>query len=153
MTKRSQRIKTIVDIKATQEKDTLEALGASQRKLSAMQAQVDSLRKYQQEYRDSFNRLGHAGTRVAQLLEFRSFMDKLDKAIAGQEHFLDACAIDLMAKRKTWEGMHHRTQSLQKVYNSALTAEIKQESKLEQLEQDERASRSGRNSSGGTGNA
>jgi flagellar protein FliJ len=40
--------------------------------------------------------------------------------------------------------MHHRTQSLQKVCNSALAAEIKQEGKLEQLEQDERASRAGR---------
>ena len=153
MTKKSQRIKTIVDIKAAQEKDTLEALGASQRKLLAMQAQVESLRKYRQEYQDRFNQLGSDGTRVAQLLEFRSFMDKLDKAIAGQEHSLDECETDLMAKRKIWEGMHHRTQSLQKVYNSALTAEIKQESKLEQMEQDERASRSGRNSSGGMRNA
>jgi flagellar FliJ protein len=49
-----------------------------------------------------------------------------------------------MTKRKTWEAMHHRTQSLQKVCNSALAAEIKQDGKLEQLEQDERASRSGR---------
>jgi flagellar protein FliJ len=144
MAKKSGRIKTIVDIKATQEKNTLEALGASQRKLSAMQAQVESLRKYRQEYQDNFNQLGRKGAGVAQLLEFRSFMDKLDKAIAGQEQSLVECEIDLMAKRKTWEGMHHRTQNLQKVYTSALTAEIRQESKLEQMEQDERASRSDR---------
>ena len=86
MMKKSQRIKTIVEIKATQEKNTLEALGASQRKLLATQAQVESLRKYRQEYQDRFNQLGSAGINVAQLLEFRSFMDKLDKAIAGQEH-------------------------------------------------------------------
>jgi flagellar FliJ protein len=89
------------------------------------------------------------GISVVQLLEFRSFMDKLDQAIAGQEHSLSECETDLMMKRKIWEGLHHRTQSLQKVCNSALAAEIKQEDKLEQLAQDERASRSGRNSSGG----
>jgi flagellar protein FliJ len=144
MIKKSQRIKTIVEIKATQEKSSLEALGASQRKLLATQAQVDSLRKYRHEYQDKFNQLGCTGISVVQLLEFRSFMDKLDKAIAGQEHALSECETDLMTKRKIWEGLHHRTQNLQKVCNSALAAEIKQESKLEQLEQDERASRSGR---------
>jgi flagellar FliJ protein len=144
MIKKSQRIKTIVEIKATQEKNALEALGAFQRKLLATQAQVESLRQYRQEYQDRFNQLGCAGISVVQLLEFRSFMDKLDKAIAGQEHILSECEADLMTKRKIWEGLHHRTQSLQKVCNSALAAEIKQEGKLEQLEQDERASRSGR---------
>lgn len=147
MMKKSQRIKTIVEIKATQEKNTLEAFGASQRKLSATQAQVENLRKYRQEYQNKYNQLGGStGITVTQLLEFRAFMDKLDKAIAGQEHSLSECETDLTNKRKIWEGLHHRTQSLQKVCNSALAAEIKQEGKLEQLEQDERISRSGRNS-------
>ncbi len=151
--KKSQRIKTIVEIKAAQEKNTLEALGTSQRKVLALQAQVESLKKYRQEYQDRFNEMGHDGIRAVQFLEFRSFMDKLDKAIAGQEHSLETCKTDCVTKRKIWEGMHHRTQSLQKVYNSALAAEIKQASKFEQLEQDERASRSGRNSSGSMRNA
>ena len=148
MMKKSQRIRTIVEIKAAQEKNALEALGASQRKLQEMQAQIESLKKYRQEYQDRFNQLGCAGIGVGQLLEFRSFMDKLDKAIAGQEYFLSECETDLMTKRKIWEGMHRRTQSLQKVCDAALAIEIKQEDKLEQLAQDERASRLGRNSSG-----
>ena len=145
--KRSQRIKTIVEIKAAQEKSALEALGAAQRKLQEMQAQVDSLKNYRLEYQAKFTQLGQAGTSVVHLQEFRAFMDKLDKAIAGQEQALSECETLLMAKRKLWEGMHHRTQSLQKVCDSALAAELKQEDKLEQLEQDERACRSGRNSS------
>ena len=144
MIKKSQRIKTIVEIKAAQEKNSLEALGASQRKLLATQAQIESLKKYRQEYQAKFNQQGETGISVVRLLEFRSFMDKLDKAIAGQEHALGECETDFMTKRKIWEGLHHRTQSLQKVCNSALSAELKQESKLEQLEQDERASRLGR---------
>jgi flagellar protein FliJ len=145
MMKKSRRIKTIVDLKATQEKNALEALGTSQRKLLATQTQVESLRKYRQEYQDRFNQLGYAGARVAQLLEFRSFMDKLDKAIAGQEQALNECKTDLITKKNIWEELHHRTQNLQKVCNTALAAEVKQEGKLEQLEQDERISRSARN--------
>ncbi len=153
MTKKSQRIKTIVDLKAAQEQDSLEALGVSQRKLMAMQAQVDNLKKYRQDYQDKFNRLGNIGANVGQLLEFRSFMDKLDKAIAGQEQSLDQSKAELTAKRKTWESMHHRTKSLKKIYQAALKTELKQENKSEQLEQDERASRLGRNNADNMKNA
>jgi flagellar protein FliJ len=145
--KKSNRLKTIVDLKAAQEQDSLEALGASQRKLIAMQAQVDNLKKYRQDYQDKFNQLGSVGANVSQILEFRSFMDKLDKAIAGQEHALDQSKTELAMKRKTWEGMHHRTKSLDKIYQTALKTESKQENKFEQSEQDERASRLGRNNS------
>ena len=153
MIKKSQRIKTIVEIKATQEKSALEAFGASQRKLLTSQAQVESLKNYRQGYLDNFNQLGSGGISVVKLLEFKSFMDKLDQAITGQEGLLNDCKIDLMTKRKIWEGLHHRTQTLQKICKSALAAEIKQEDKLEQSEQDERASRSGRNNSEGIRNA
>ena len=153
MIKKSQRIKVIVDIKAAQEKTTLEALGASQRKLETLQFQIESLKQYRQEYQDKFNQMGEAGIKVAQLLEFRSFMDKLDKAITGQEYSLDACKAEVGLKRKLWESLHQRTQSLQKVCNSALAAELMQARKLEQLEHDEYASRAGRNGSGSMRNA
>lgn len=141
--KKSQRIKTLVDLKAAQEKTALEALGASQRKLSTARNQVDGLREYRRSYQEGFNQQGNAGIGVTRLLEFRSFMDKLDNAIAGQEQILDACEAEVINKRKTWEGLHHRTQSLQKVCDAALREELRQESKREQLEQDERASRLG----------
>ena len=70
MMKKSQRIKTIVEIKAAQEKSSLEALGASQRKLLAAQTQVESLRKYRQEYQDRFNQLGSGGIKVASCWNF-----------------------------------------------------------------------------------
>jgi flagellar FliJ protein len=144
--KKSHRLKTIVDLKVAQEKESLEAVGISQRNLIAMQAQVDNLRKYRQDYQNKFNQLGSTGANVSQLLEFRSFMDKLDKAIAGQEHALDQSKTELAMKRKIWETMHHRTKSLKKIYQAAIKTELKQESKFEQLEQDERAARLGKSS-------
>ncbi|MDI1276508.1 flagellar export protein FliJ [Methylobacter sp.] len=151
--KKSQRIKTIVEIKANQEKSALEVLGGVQRQLQSMQAQVEGLRNYRKEYQDRFDQLGAKGVNVAQLLEFRSFIDKLDKAIMGQEQILSSIEVEVIAKRKIWEELHHKTQSLQKVCDSALVVEMKQEAKREQQEQDERASRIGRNNSSGMGNA
>jgi len=151
--KKSQRIKTIVEIKANQEKNALEVLGGVQRQLQSMQTQVEGLRNYRKEYQDRFDQLGAKGVNVAQLLEFRSFIDKLDKAIMGQEQILSSIEAEVIAKRKIWEELHHKTQSLQKVCDSALVVEMKQEAKREQQEQDERASRIGRNNSSGMGNA
>jgi len=101
--KKSQRIKTIVDIKATQEKNALEVLGEVQRRLQSMQAQVDGLKNYRKEYQNRFDQLGVKGVNVAQLLEFRSFIDKLDKAIMGQEQVLSSIEAELKAKRKIWK--------------------------------------------------
>ncbi len=151
--KKSQRIKTIVDIKAKQEKNALEALGAVQSRRLAMLGQIEGLKNYRKEYQLRFEQLGSRGVSVPHLLEFRSFIDKLDKAILGQEHQLNTIELELKAKRKQWEELHQKTQSLQKVCDSALVEEMKLEAKREQMEQDERASRIGRNSNNGIGNA
>ena len=95
--KKSQRIKSIVDIKAMQEKSALEILGAVQRRRFEMQAQIESLLVYRKEYQDRFDRLGAKGVNVAQLLEFRSFIDKLDMAIVGQEQVLSSIEAELIA--------------------------------------------------------
>jgi len=147
--KKSQRIKTLVDINAAQEKNALEAMGEVQKKLLASQAQLEHLRNYRREYQDKFDRLGSEGVNIAQLLEFRSFIDKLDKAILGQEQSLRGIENELNDKKKAWEGLHHRTNSLQKVCDAARLAELKQQDKLEQSAQDERAARSGRSGRNG----
>jgi flagellar FliJ protein len=142
--KKSQRIKTIVELKAAEEQNSLEALGISQRKLATMQTQVDGLKQYRLDYQAKFNLMGNQGTNTNQLQEFRSFMAKLDQAISGQEYALEQAKADMANKRKNWENLHQRTHSLEKVYGSAVKAEVKHESKAEQNEQDERASRGGR---------
>lgn len=141
MMKRSQRIKAVVEIKAAQEKNALEALGASQKKMQGIAAQLESLKTYRRDYQERFNRLGLDGTSVARLMEFRSFMDKLDKAIAGQELTLHGSQAEFQAKQKAWENIRNQTSSLQKVCEAAVATERKLDDKIEQGEQDEWASR------------
>ncbi len=145
--KKSQRIKVLVDLKAAQAKTALEALGVSQRKWLAMETQIEGLKTYRQDYQNKLDQLGAGGTQITQLLEFKSFIEKLDKAIAGQEHTLQAIQMELNFKKKAWETMHHKTQGLQKICDGAARVEAKQEDRLEQLAQDERAGRLGRTSS------
>jgi flagellar protein FliJ len=151
--KKSQRMHMLVDIKESQEKKALEALGETQRKLLALQTQLDNLILYRQGYQEQFTRLGSSGVKVAQLLEFRSFIGKLDQAIAGQQQAMQTIERELASKRKVWEALRHHCNGLQKVRDSARVSELKQADKAEQGEQDERGARFGRNSLNGMINA
>jgi flagellar FliJ protein len=142
--KRSKRLQVIVDIKANQEQKALEILGQSQRQHTQMKGQVEGLTIYRKDYVDKCNAFASEGVKVARLIEFRSFIDKLDVAIVGQERVLKSIEQDVQAKRRLWETMHQSTQAIQKVRESALKVEQKHEDKREQSEMDEHASRLGR---------
>ncbi len=145
--KRSKRLQVIVDIKAQQEQKALEILGQSQRQHTQMKGQVEGLTLYRKDYVDKCNAFAKDGVKVSRLIEFRSFIDKLDVAILGQEKVLKSMEQDVLLKRRMWETMHRSTQSIQKVRETALKIEQKHEDKREQLEQDEHASRLGRKKS------
>jgi flagellar FliJ protein len=142
--KRSKRLQVIVDIKATQEQKSLEVLGQAQRQQTQMKGQVDGLSSYRSDYVDKCNAFAKGGVKVSRLIEFRSFIDKLDIAITGQEKILKNMEQDVLLKRKTWETMYQNTQIIQKVRESALKVEQNHENKREQHEQDEHSSRLGR---------
>jgi flagellar FliJ protein len=142
--KRSKRLQVIVDIKANQEQKALETLGHSQRQHTQMKKQVEGLTNYRSDYVDKCNAFARDGVQVSRLIEFRSFIDKLDVAIAGQERILNNMEQDVQQKRRMWEFTHRSTQSIQKVRESAMKVEQKHEDKREQSEQDEHASRLGR---------
>lgn len=143
--KRSQRLKVIVDLNAESEKKALQELGLAQTKKRELQTQLENLKQYRQEYNSQYQSISEAGVNISKLLEFRSFISKLDKVIADQEQAISALEGELILLRKTWERQHQKTKSLQKVCDSAKAEELKKEHKREQNEQDERATRSGRN--------
>lgn len=139
--KKSQRIQTIVDIKAQQEQKSLEALGETLRRHQEATQQLEHLIQYRQEYLDKFQNNASMGMSVAVLVDFRAFIEKLDQAIAGQAQIVQQSELDVMNKRKTWENKHQHTQSLQKVFDGIVAEEHKLENKREQAESDDRSSR------------
>ncbi|MFA5982715.1 MAG: flagellar export protein FliJ [Methylococcaceae bacterium] len=143
MTKRSKRIETIVNLKALQEKNALEVLGISQRKLQEMHVQIESLKNYRIEYQKKLAQLNFEGNYISRLLEFRSFLDKLDKAIAGQEQAAGNLKAECDKRKQEWEIKLQDCKSLQKVYLAAAKIELKHEEKREQRLQDESSARIG----------
>ena len=151
--KKSDRLKTIVDLNADQEKKALEELGLIQKKQLHAQEQLDNLTQYRKEYQQKYDNYCLNGARAGQLMEFRSFIDKLDQAIKGQEMTVKKLDDDVNNSRNLWLGLHNRTQSLQKICDKAMAAELKHQDKLEQLELDDRVSSGRRNAQNGMRNA
>ncbi|MGY6277585.1 flagellar export protein FliJ [Methylomonas sp. MgM2] len=149
--KRSQRLQSIIDIHAQQEQEALQQLGRSQQQLQAQQTQLEQLHSYQREYLSKLVERQRLGMNVSQLLEFRAFADKLDKAIQGQRQAVAKQEREVQRTRLKWEECHQRTKSLQKLGDLALADELKIENRREQSEQDASAARSARKN--GTGSA
>lgn len=139
--KKSQRLQAITHLHARQEQDAMQAMGRSQRKLLDTQQQLDNLNQYRQEYNAKLQAQQQRGMNINQLLEFRAFAEKLDKAIEAQQDVVQSAERELQRMRKQWEECHQRTKSLQKLGDMALAEEQKLEDKREQAEQDARAGR------------
>ncbi|MCF7972054.1 MAG: flagellar export protein FliJ [Methylococcaceae bacterium] len=139
--KRSQRLQVVVDLKVNQEKKHLEALGKQQNIKLQKETQLNSLKSYRQDYRQKNEHLIKSGISVMQLMEFRAFMEKMDKAIEGEEMALKVLDNELERLRKNWEEAHKYTQGMQKIQGNSRLSEQKQEEKKEQLEMDDRAAR------------
>jgi len=150
MMRKSQRLQVIVDLNENNEKKALEVLGKAQIKKQSLQTQLESLIVYRQEYKDKYQSITKIGVNISQLLEFRAFISKLDKAIEEQEQEISDIEKTVIHVRAAWERQHQKTKSLQKVYGAARKEEIKQENKKEQNEQDDRSTRIGK---GGMRNA
>jgi flagellar protein FliJ len=142
MKKKSERLKVIIELQALQEQEALQALGRSRQKLQELLTQLEGLQTYRLEYQANLAQKQALGIGINQLLEFRAFADKLDKAIEGQHLALKTQEQEVQRAQVYWEESRQRTKSLQKVSDLALVEELKIENHREQLEQDARASRS-----------
>lgn len=144
--KKSERFKVIIEIQSQQERQALQALGRCQQQQQEMEGQLRNLRNYRREYAEKFDAAESRGMSIGQLLEFRAFIDKLDKAIEEQQNSIEAKNIELSRFRQNWQHKHRKNKSLQKIGEQALRDEMKLAEKREQAEHDERASRTGRKS-------
>jgi len=151
MKKKSERLQVIIDLHARQEQDALLCLGRIQQKLLEQETQLQNLQNYRLEYQAKVEAKQREGMNVSQLLEFRAFSDKLEKAIDSQQLLVSAQEQELQGAQKHWEESHQRTKSLKRVSELARIEEVKAENRIEQLEQDARAARSRRKD--GMGNA
>ncbi len=144
------RLEIIIDLYRRQEKQALEALGASQRRYQEMMQKLSSLEQYRNEYEQRGLGQSEQAFSAHELMEFRVFLNKLDQAVNDQKQLIQQQNQKVEQDRRQWRLKHQKTESLLKLDEKSQIEAIKQIEKHEQLEQDNRSSRGGNNSGTGT---
>lgn len=139
--KKSQRLQIIIDLKAREEKKFLETLGLRQSQKQQKEVQLNNLISYRQDYLDKNADQLEKGLSVLRLIEFKAFLEKMDKAIEGEKQALEKIGRQVNDLKIQWEQAHLNTKNITKIQSKAKTAEQKVIEKKEQLETDERAAR------------
>ncbi len=142
--KKSDRLKSIIDIESRQEQAVLQVLVQLRAKAQDMESQLENLKAYKQGYLQKH--ANEASMSIGTLMEFRAFIAKLDQAIEGQVQAMETHQQELDKAQQAWEYRHHKVSGLQKICEHAVNQENHRQQKAEQAELDERAGRPTRES-------
>lgn len=134
----SKRLHPVHRVAENREQAAARELGDVQRQMQAHTSRLNELRDYHQEYLARFHSAAENGMTAAQLLEYRAFLEKLERAIEAQEQVVRESQIACNNSRDLWKEKHIRTQALGKVVDRMRSEEQRVEDSREQKQQDER---------------
>lgn len=124
-----------------------EKLMAINRLAEEAESKLEMLQQYRNGYRDKLAVDMEAGLPAKSLLNFQSFLAKLDQAIAGQQEMVDSIRKQYEAQRGIWQESHKKKLTfgilVEKSEKLAHQSELKKEQKL----MDEHAARTNKSKS------
>lgn len=141
MKNKSKRLKPVVRIAETREEKAALAMGESQQALQQQQSRLEELKRYRQEYIANFHADGRAGISAQRMLQLQSFLERLNRAIDEQQHWVEVACQHLEKKTHAWQAARSHAKALDKVVDRHQRSEQRQQSRREQKETDEVAQR------------
>lgn len=135
---RLKKMTPILELAERHESQAAQALGAGRQRLESARSGLVNLQGFRASYAGRFEQAGQLGLSVHRLNEFRSFLHKINKAIAEQERTIQQLEAEIEALRQGWEDAHRKVLGMQKLVARLSAAEQEQEQRREQLEQDDR---------------
>lgn len=138
---KSQRLKPVTEIANANERDAARHMGQQQNVLQQHKDKLDELINYRSEYVEKMVTAGSAGIGAGQMQDYTRFIRRLDEAIIFQRGQIELANRQLEVKQREWQATHTRSEALNKVVDRYRTAEIREQDKREQNENDERAQR------------
>ena len=130
MKKRSDKIRKIVSLAATDERQQNAATGQSRQRLEEQMARLGELNAY----RHSYAQLAESMQRVeaSRWKDYQTFMARLDEAIRSQQQIVRDSERNLERHRQHWQQKRQRLESLQRVLDSCRSDERRQSERREQ---------------------
>lgn len=141
---RSQRLKPVSRVAEHHEKTAARDMGEYQQRLQVHENRLRELMKYREEYAHGFQIAGARGMGAARLLDYRTFLSRIDQAIQQQQAQVVQARHQFEQKKDAWFQRRSRSQALEKVAERYRKQEQRDEDRREQKDSDERAQR-GRN--------
>ncbi|MGN6666794.1 MAG: flagellar export protein FliJ [Trinickia sp.] len=134
-------IKTLIDLAQNDVDAAAKQLGRAQRERADIQAQLDSLVRYRDEYHANFSASAQAGMPAGSWRNFQAFIDTLDAAIEQQRRLLVAATSRLEAAKPEWQSQKQKLGSYEVLQARSVAAEARVAARREQRDADEHAAK------------
>jgi flagellar protein FliJ len=134
-------IKTLIELAQDDVDAAAQRLGRAQREASEVQAQLDALVRYRDEYHARFNATAQSGMPAGNMRNFQAFIDTLDAAIEQQRKLLQAANARVEAAKPEWQRHKQKLGSYEVLQARGDAAEAQQLARREQRDADEHAAR------------
>jgi flagellar FliJ protein len=134
-------IKTLIDLAQNDVDAAAKQLGRAQRERADVQAQLDALVRYRDEYHANFSASAQAGMPAGNWRNFQAFIDTLDAAIEQQRRLLAAATSRVEAAKPEWQRQKQKLGSYEVLQARSDAAEARVAARREQRDADEHAAK------------
>jgi flagellar FliJ protein len=134
-------IKTLIGLAQDDVDAAAQRLGRAQRERNHVQAQLDSLVHYRDEYYARFTESAQSGMPAGNMRNFQAFIDTLDAAIEQQRNLLATATARVEAAKPDWQRQKQKLGSYEVLQARGEAAEAKVVARREQRDSDEYAAR------------
>ncbi|WP_133649590.1 flagellar export protein FliJ [Paraburkholderia flava] len=134
-------IQTLIGLAKDDVDAAAQRLGRAQRDRRDVEAQLDALIQYRDEYHARFTNSAQAGMAAGNMRNFQAFIDTLDAAIEQQRGLLTTATARVEAAKPDWQRQRQKLGSYEVLQARGDAAEALQMSRREQRDSDEHAAR------------
>jgi flagellar protein FliJ len=134
-------IKTLIGLAQDDVDAAAQRLGRAQRERNDVEAQLEALVQYRDEYHARFNATAQAGMPAGNVRNFQAFIDTLDAAIDQQRNLLATANTRVEAAKPDWQRQKQKLGSYEVLQARGEAVEAKIMAKREQRDADEHAAR------------
>src|ERR1700709_1439542 len=134
-------IKTLIDLAQEELEAATKRLGKLTQERDEIEAQLNSLVTYRDEYHARFTASAQEGTTAQTLRNFQAFVDTLDSAINQQRTLLVGANAPLEAAKPEWQQKKQKLGSYQVLATRADAVQAKQDARIEQRDSDENSAK------------
>ncbi|WP_144110901.1 flagellar export protein FliJ [Paraburkholderia sp. BCC1886] len=134
-------IKTLIGLAQDDVDAAAQRLGRAQRERNDVEAQLNALIQYRDEYHARFTASAQSGMPAGNMRNFQSFIDTLDAAIEQQRNLLKTATARLEAAKPDWQRQKQKLGSYEVLQARGEAAEAKTVARRDQRDADEHAAR------------